>query len=89
MCYTTYLGNALTDLTATTPGGAIQADGSFKPEPTFDAKHVAESILHVAELPLSVTVLTFNIMYVFFHVTIFAEAYTRRRATTMPFVGRG
>ncbi|KAI0088491.1 short-chain dehydrogenase/reductase SDR [Irpex rosettiformis] len=56
------IGNALTDLTATFTNGATQADGSQKPEPTFDAKHVADSILHVAELPLNVTVLTFNIM---------------------------
>ncbi|KAI0768898.1 short-chain dehydrogenase/reductase SDR [Irpex lacteus] len=56
------IGNALTDLTAEKTGGSLQADGSFKPEPTFDVKHVANSILHVAELPLDVTVLTFNIM---------------------------
>ena len=58
------IGNALTELSAPSTAGAIQADGSVKPEPTFDAKYVAESILHVAELPLNVTVLTYNIMYV-------------------------
>ena len=57
-------GNALTELSAPSTAGAIQADGSVKPEPTFDAKYVAESILHIAELPLNVTVLTYNIMYV-------------------------
>jgi len=29
---------------------------------TFDAKHVADSIVHIAALPLSVTVLDMNIM---------------------------
>ncbi|OJT02065.1 Glucose 1-dehydrogenase 3 [Trametes pubescens] len=42
--------------------GALQPDGSYSREATFDAKHVGESIVHIAALPLDVTVLTFNIM---------------------------
>ncbi|EIW59556.1 short-chain dehydrogenase/reductase SDR [Trametes versicolor FP-101664 SS1] len=42
--------------------GTLQPDGSYSREATFDAKHVGESIVHVANLPLDVTVLTFNIM---------------------------
>jgi NADP-dependent 3-hydroxy acid dehydrogenase YdfG len=44
--------------------GALQANGSTIPEKTFDAKHVADSIVHIAALPLSVTVLDMNIMWV-------------------------
>jgi NADP-dependent 3-hydroxy acid dehydrogenase YdfG len=51
-------------MTATSATGVWQADGTLKPENTFDAKHVADSILHIAELPLDVTVLTMNIMCV-------------------------
>jgi len=56
------IGNAHTEMTAVNPSGALQADGSMKPEDTFDIKHVADSIVHIAEMPLNVTVLTFNIM---------------------------
>ncbi|EJF61008.1 short-chain dehydrogenase/reductase SDR [Dichomitus squalens LYAD-421 SS1] len=44
------------------PQGTLQPDGSYSQEATFDAKHVGEAIVHVASLPLDVTVLTFNIM---------------------------
>lgn len=42
--------------------GFPQADGSMKKEPAIDAKHVASSIVHIASLPLNVTVLEMNIM---------------------------
>ncbi|KAI0718225.1 short-chain dehydrogenase/reductase SDR [Cerioporus squamosus] len=44
------------------PQGALQPDGRRIPEAVFDAKHVGETIVHIASLPLDVTVLTFNIM---------------------------
>lgn len=44
--------------------GALQPDGTIKPEGTLDVQHVANTIVHIAGLPLEVTVLTFNIMYV-------------------------
>ena len=46
------------------PQGALQPDGRRIPEAVFDAKHVGETIVHIASLPLDVTVLTFNIMCV-------------------------
>lgn len=45
--------------------GALQADGSVKPEASFEVQHVADAIVHVASLPNDVTVLVMNIMYVF------------------------
>ncbi|KAI0373824.1 short-chain dehydrogenase/reductase SDR [Pilatotrama ljubarskyi] len=42
--------------------GTLQPDGSYSREATFDAKHVGETVVHIAGLPLDVTVLTFNIM---------------------------
>ncbi|KAI0683071.1 short-chain dehydrogenase/reductase SDR [Earliella scabrosa] len=44
------------------PEGALQPNGTRSPEAVFDAKHVGETIVHIASLPLDVTVLTFNIM---------------------------
>ncbi len=44
------------------PQGALQPDGRRIPEAVYDAKHVGEAIVHIASLPLDVTVLTFNIM---------------------------
>ncbi|KAI0643010.1 short-chain dehydrogenase/reductase SDR [Trametes meyenii] len=44
------------------PQGTLQPDGRLAHEATFDAKHVGEAIVHIAGLPLDVTVLTFNIM---------------------------
>ena len=46
------------------PEGALQPNGTRSPEAVFDAKHVGETIVHIASLPLDVTVLTFNIMCV-------------------------
>jgi NADP-dependent 3-hydroxy acid dehydrogenase YdfG len=42
--------------------GALQPDWSVRKEPTIDAKHVGSSIVHIASLPLDVTVLEMNIM---------------------------
>ncbi len=53
--------------------GALQPDGRVAPEPTFDVQHVADAIVHVAGLPLGVTVLTFNIMYVL--ITLGVQSY--------------
>lgn len=55
-------GNAHTDMAAGHTQGALQPDGRVVPEPTFDLKHVADSIVHIASLPNDVTVLEFNIM---------------------------
>ena len=42
--------------------GALQGDGRVVPEATFDPRHVAEAIVHIASLPTDVTVLEMNIM---------------------------
>jgi NAD(P)-dependent dehydrogenase (short-subunit alcohol dehydrogenase family) len=50
------IGNAATELTAAFADGALQPDGSRRPEPTFDGRHVAEAVLAMARLPLGVSV---------------------------------
>jgi NAD(P)-dependent dehydrogenase (short-subunit alcohol dehydrogenase family) len=50
------IGNAATPLTATLTDGALQADGSRRSEPTFDAARVADVVVAVAALPLEVSV---------------------------------
>ena len=50
------IGNAATDMTAGIAVGAKQADGSVRPEPTFDPVHVAEAVLLMARLPLDANI---------------------------------
>ncbi|RKT88414.1 NADP-dependent 3-hydroxy acid dehydrogenase YdfG [Saccharopolyspora antimicrobica] len=50
------IGNAATEMTSGIATGAAQADGTIRPEPTFDARHVAEAVLYMAGLPLSANV---------------------------------
>jgi NAD(P)-dependent dehydrogenase (short-subunit alcohol dehydrogenase family) len=50
------IGNAATDMTRHMSHGAAQADGSVRPEPTFDARHVAAAVLSMASLPLAANV---------------------------------
>lgn len=50
------IGNAATEMTAGISTGAPQPDGSVRPEPTFDAAHVAGVIRQQIELPLDVNV---------------------------------
>ena len=56
------IGNAATDMTARMAKGTLQPDGSIKTEPTFDAKHVAETVLYMANLPLDTNVQFITIM---------------------------
>jgi NAD(P)-dependent dehydrogenase (short-subunit alcohol dehydrogenase family) len=56
------IGNALTEMTARMAGGVKQADGSMKPEPTMDVAHVADTVLHMASLPLSANVQQVTVM---------------------------
>jgi NAD(P)-dependent dehydrogenase (short-subunit alcohol dehydrogenase family) len=55
------IGNAATELTQPISGGARQADGSVRPEPTFDPKHAADAVLYMASLPLDTNVLFLTI----------------------------
>ena len=48
------IGNALTDMAARFTTGVPQADGATKVEPVMDVAHVADTVLHMANLPLSV-----------------------------------
>jgi NAD(P)-dependent dehydrogenase (short-subunit alcohol dehydrogenase family) len=50
------IGNAASDMTAGIATGARQADGSIRPEPTFDPAHVADAVLMMARLPLDANV---------------------------------
>jgi NAD(P)-dependent dehydrogenase (short-subunit alcohol dehydrogenase family) len=56
------IGNALTELAAPMAKGVPQADGSIRPEPLMDVKHVGDAILHMANLPLDVNVQFMTIM---------------------------
>ena len=50
------IGNASTEMTQAISHSAVQADGSVKPEPTFDPQHVADAVLYMASLPLAANV---------------------------------
>jgi NAD(P)-dependent dehydrogenase (short-subunit alcohol dehydrogenase family) len=50
------IGNAATDMTAGIAHGARQADGSVRPEPTFDARHVGDAVRWMASLPLDANI---------------------------------
>ena len=50
------IGNAATDMTARMSDGVLQADGSKRPEPTFDAAEVGAALVYMASLPLTANV---------------------------------
>jgi NAD(P)-dependent dehydrogenase (short-subunit alcohol dehydrogenase family) len=50
------IGNAATELTDGISRGALQADGSLRPEPRFDPRYAAEAVLYMASLPLDANV---------------------------------
>lgn len=56
------IGNCASEMTERMAKGVPQADGTRKPEPTMDVRHVAEAVLRMAELPLSANVLFQTIM---------------------------
>jgi len=56
------IGNAFTELAARMAEGVPQADGSIKPEPLMDVKHVGHAVLKIAHLPLDVNVQFMTIM---------------------------
>ena len=54
---------AIKIMKAQTPkGGRIINNGSIKPEPLMDVKHVGDAVLHMANLPLDVNVQFMTIM---------------------------
>ncbi|PZP52215.1 MAG: 3-oxoacyl-ACP reductase [Azospira oryzae] len=56
------IGNAATEMAAKFAQGALQADGSIKPEPLIDLAHVASAVLYMANLPLEANVQFMTVM---------------------------
>lgn len=56
------IGNALTTMSERMARGVPQANGSIEVEPMMDVRHVAESVVHMASLPLSANVPFMTIM---------------------------
>ncbi len=56
------IGNTATDMTAGMDEGVLQADGSTKPEPVFDLRHVVDGLLYMANLPLHANVQFMTVM---------------------------
>jgi len=56
------IGNALTDMAVAMTKGVPQANGTMAVEPVMDVKQVAQSVLHMANLPLDTNVQFMTIM---------------------------
>lgn len=56
------IGNALTDMAQAFTKGVPQADGSIRVEPVMDVAHVADAVVHMANLPLSANIPFLTIM---------------------------
>ncbi|WP_026076085.1 SDR family oxidoreductase [Noviherbaspirillum massiliense] len=56
------IGNALTDMGGRMAKGVPQADGEIRVEPVMDVKHVADSVVHMASLPLEANVQFMTVM---------------------------
>jgi len=56
------IGNTASDMTEQMGKGVPQADGSIKPEPTMDTRHVADAVVNMASLPLAANVQFMTIM---------------------------
>jgi NAD(P)-dependent dehydrogenase (short-subunit alcohol dehydrogenase family) len=50
------IGNAATAMTRGMSAGVLQADGSTRPEPTFDVAEVGAALVYMASLPLTANV---------------------------------
>lgn len=56
------VGNAATDMAERMGQGIMQAHGAVAVEPLMDVRHVADAVVHMANLPLSANVLFQTIM---------------------------
>jgi NAD(P)-dependent dehydrogenase (short-subunit alcohol dehydrogenase family) len=56
------IGNALTEMAARMAKGVPQANGTVAVEPLMDVQHVADTVLHMASLPLDANVQFLTIM---------------------------
>jgi len=56
------IGNAATEMTEGTAKGALQPDGSVRPEPRIGVGHVVRAVLYMASLPLDANVQFITVM---------------------------
>lgn len=56
------IGNAATPMTERMQQGVLQPDGTKKPEPRMDLRHVADAIVYMASLPLDANVQFMTVM---------------------------
>jgi NAD(P)-dependent dehydrogenase (short-subunit alcohol dehydrogenase family) len=56
------IGNAATEMTERMASGVLQANGSTMIEPRMDVKHVADSVVYMASLPLDANVQFMTVM---------------------------
>jgi NAD(P)-dependent dehydrogenase (short-subunit alcohol dehydrogenase family) len=56
------IGNAATEMTERMTGGVPQANGEMAVEPRIDARHVADAVVYMANLPLDANVQTMTVM---------------------------
>jgi NADP-dependent 3-hydroxy acid dehydrogenase YdfG len=56
------IGNAATEMTASTAEGVLQANGEMAPEPRIEVEHVARAVLYMAGLPLDANVQFMTVM---------------------------
>jgi len=56
------IGNAASEMTAGFAAGMPQANGEMRPEPLMPVQHVADTVLHMASLPLEVNMPFVTIM---------------------------
>lgn len=56
------IGNAATEMTERMAAGVMQANGTMAIEPRMDVKHVADAVVHIANLPLEANVQFMTIM---------------------------
>ncbi|MDQ3809996.1 MAG: SDR family oxidoreductase [Chloroflexota bacterium] len=56
------VGNAASEMASRLGVGALQPDGSTRPEPMMDVEMVAQSVVHMASLPLDANVLFMTVM---------------------------
>jgi NAD(P)-dependent dehydrogenase (short-subunit alcohol dehydrogenase family) len=56
------IGNASTEMASKIGEGALQADGSIRPEPLIDVSIVADAVLYMANLPLDANVQFMTVM---------------------------
>jgi NAD(P)-dependent dehydrogenase (short-subunit alcohol dehydrogenase family) len=56
------IGNAASEMTEHFAKGLPQANGTMMPEPVMDVQHVADAVVHMADLPLSANVQFMTIM---------------------------